>query len=225
MLAPLMYKAAGIVPQYDQSGNITGFTAAPLTEAQQAEQDINVALAQREKQALAGEIPVSPSVTQSLAQQEQTLGEVMRKQVGPAWQTSTPGIEAMAKFGQSKAAILDAAQRGDISMYESMSLTQQQAENQRLANLFAQASAMPGFTQQSGAGFGQAAAGFNSPLQYYQNLRNQQLQAEIANIFQPNTLGSIFGGIGGMAMGSLFGGLGLGVGGVMGKSLGTSLFG
>ena len=44
------------------------------------------------------------------------LDRTMRRDIGPGWETSTPGIQALANFNQRKTETLDAARRGDLTL-------------------------------------------------------------------------------------------------------------
>jgi len=47
-----------------------------------------------------GNLDVDPALVQQLGQQEQLFREQMRRQLGPDWETSSPGIEASNRFQQ-----------------------------------------------------------------------------------------------------------------------------
>src|SRR5262249_62266018 len=56
-----------------------------------------------------GNLDVDPAMVQQLGQQEQLFREQMRRQLGPDWETSSPGIEASNRFQQMKQTTLGSA--------------------------------------------------------------------------------------------------------------------
>lgn len=74
-----------------------------------------LALLERQGAALRGELPVSPGLLSDLDEQEAQLRESLLQNLGTGFETSTPGIEALAEFGERKNAILEATRRDDIA--------------------------------------------------------------------------------------------------------------
>lgn len=72
-------------------------------------------LLERQNAALRGELPVSPALLSDLSDQETQLRESLLQNLGTGFETSTPGIEALAKFNEHKNAILEATRRDDIA--------------------------------------------------------------------------------------------------------------
>lgn len=64
------------------------------------QQRINQLLRQRQEAALQGNAPVDPGLERNLGLQEQTLRNQLRAQLGPGYETSTPGMQALADFNQ-----------------------------------------------------------------------------------------------------------------------------
>ena len=69
-MQPLLYEQAGVKPIYDESGNITSFG---LTEEGQKRQDYESQLLDRQRKALAGELPVDPTLERTLQEGETQL--------------------------------------------------------------------------------------------------------------------------------------------------------
>lgn len=166
LLAPILFKQAGLTPQYDEAGQITGFTEgpetpeqaaakreaaflekqarlqdllfphqlrslglqatydsqgnplsiseAPLDEAGQLRKDAEIAFLRRQGAALRGELPVDPALINDLNDQDALLRETLQRRIGGDYETSTPGIEALSKFGKRREEILTSARRGDL---------------------------------------------------------------------------------------------------------------
>lgn len=178
MLEPLFYEAAGINPKYDSSGNITGFEKAPQTQAEKDAADITALQLSREKQALAGDLPVDPALTTQLDTQEKALKEDLLRQFGPDWASSTGGSQRWSDFQTMRTNTLDAARRGDISMYEGMSMLREQSNQQNLNNLLARWSMSPQMGYQAAGSFGTASQGASTALNYGLQQRQGSLMAQ-----------------------------------------------
>lgn len=173
LLAPVLYKQMGISPIYGKDGKITGYTATTDTN-QALQKEITTKLLERQKAALAGELPIDPNLTEELGTQERTLRETLFKQLGSGYETSSPGIESLARFNKNKANLYDSAARGDLSLAEQLALAEQGSISQQQGQTFGQAMNLSNNPFQAAAGFGSAAQGYNSPLAYFSNLRQQQ---------------------------------------------------
>jgi hypothetical protein len=138
-------------------------------------------LLERQGAALRGELPVAPALLSDLDQQEEDLRASLLENLGTGFETSTPGIEALAEFGERKNAILEATRRDDI------------------AGAGAQANQMGGFLEslsgsrsaraagagqlpfQNASNLSQIANSLSGPLQYRQNSRMMDFQMSQAN--------------------------------------------
>jgi hypothetical protein len=120
LLNPFTYEAMGITPKYDETGKIIGFEKQADTPEELQAKEIQRLMGERSLAALKGELPIDPTTTRELGQQEQTLRATMEKQLGPGWETSTAGREALERFGQTKAGILASAQRGELTLAEQL---------------------------------------------------------------------------------------------------------
>lgn len=201
LLAPILYKQLGITAKYDDQGNITGYEEGP-NAAQKS--GIEKLLLDRSEAALKGELPVNPGLISDLDNQEKILKERLFKQLGPGWETSTPGIEALAQFGERKNTLLDASRRGDLTMAESLSMSR---DSGNLNSFGATVSAGNRFLP-AGASAGTGAAGYGSAAGMLASDRLAQYQGEMnAYNSEQKTWGSIFQGVGqlgGLALGSRF---------------------
>ena len=99
-MQPLLYEQAGVKPIYDDAGNITSFG---LTEEGQKRQDYESQLLDRQRKALAGELPVDPTLERTLQEGETQLRAQLQAQLGTGYETSTPGIQALAEFSRRAA--------------------------------------------------------------------------------------------------------------------------
>lgn len=205
LLAPILFKQAGLIPQLSEEGNIIGLSEDPM----QAE--VRKGFLERSRAALAGELPVNPALMRDLATQEQQLREGLRKQLGTGFETSTPGMEALQRFGESRNILLEGARRGDLTLAEQLGLQRAGAAQQ--SGQFAAGAILPSI-----GGLGNVAQGFMNPLGILAGDRQMQMQANMANAqAKAQTMGSLFGGIG------MLGGMALG--GPLGGAIGAKLFG
>ncbi len=134
ILTPLQLESAGYLPQMDASGRLTGVTKRPKTEMELIQEEIQNLTGKRTLSALKGELPVDAGLTRNLEESERNLRENLRKQLGPGFETSSPGIEALAQFEQRKGESLQAARYGDINLAATLGLglNQQSMQQQGL---------------------------------------------------------------------------------------------
>jgi len=227
LLSPFIFESSGVKPIFDpnQPGRIIAFE--PQTdELAPLRSQIEKGFLERTQAALAGQLPVNPALLSDLAENEKTLRESLRRQLGPGFETSSPGIEALGEFGQRRSELLESARRGDLTLAEQLGISRQQSNDLQLQNLLRNVTGASNFPFQSASGFGQTAAGFNAPLSQMFNQRALQTQVNMANAQSQSQLwGDIFGGIGGiagLALGGPFGGM---LGATAGRFGGTAFGG
>jgi len=162
LLAPFLFSQAGLTPQKNEAGEIIGFEEEEGGLAQRRS-EIEGLLLDREEAALRGELPIDPGLLKQFDQEEVDLRDLIRAQLGPGGETSTPGRKLLDDFFQRKELTFDAARRGDITSLEGLSLNRGQqgrltAQDLILASSFGQGTAQ-GFGNLAG-GFGGAAGRF-----------------------------------------------------------------
>lgn len=194
LLAPVLYKAAGLEPQFDTTGKVTGFKTTANKDLQDQVQGLTL---ERELKALKGELPVDPQLTQELDRQEQALRASLMKQFGTGYEGSTPGIQALGDFNQRRANIVDSAARGEIT-----GLAPVMATNAQIADASIQAAlGISNPTMQGISLFSPNAAGYGSIVSADNAMRSQiygaQSQAAITNAqLKAQSSSSLFSGIG-----------------------------
>ncbi len=67
--------------------------------------EISLASGARTLAALKGELPVDPAVEQDITRGRQELMEELRNRLGPGFETSDPGLRALAEFDRNATAI------------------------------------------------------------------------------------------------------------------------
>jgi hypothetical protein len=196
IFVPQQLKAAGYNPVYDTEGSLVGVERDPEFA------EIESELRGKTLKALRGELEVNPAVERELRRGEETLRERLRQQLGPGYETSTAGIEALSRYETGARETRYGVQRGELTLAESLGLARAQAEQARLGGILqaglggVAAFGQPGFQSnlgpaglaaayQSAALRGQAAAGFG------------QLAGTLLTAPSSSILGRLFAGGGG----------------------------
>lgn len=115
LLQPLLFEQLGIQEQRDAEGKVTGYARAG-TQA-----EIDKLLGERTLAALKGDLPVDPAFERSRVQERATLGEIMARNLGPGWETSTPGADALTKFDAETEGLRYGIRTGTLTTNEALS--------------------------------------------------------------------------------------------------------
>jgi hypothetical protein len=199
LLAPILFKQLGVKPQLDEAGEIIGFTEIEDPTAA-LQEEIELALLERSKAALAGELPENPALLRDLRNEEEVLREGLRKQLGADFETSSPGIEKLGDFFERREILLEASRRGDLTTAEALSLGREQVSNQSLQAFLAGNQSVLGGPLQGASQLGQVAAGFGGASQLFQGDRALRLQARTATAGnKAGQTGALIGAGGGVA--------------------------
>jgi hypothetical protein len=202
VLIPFLAEQEGFDVTTDEFGNITAIGKKPKTELDLMKDEIEKAFTERSLKALKGELPVDPALEETLKVQEQELRNKLSTQLGPGYETSTPGIETLGNFFRSAEILREGARTNQLTLAEQLGITREQQRQ------FREQSATDLLTQQGqqvpltlAGAFGQNAAGFGRAQEPFIRHREMQLQASIAN---SQSRASMFGaGVG--ALGSIIG--------------------
>lgn len=201
ILLPFIAEQEGFNVTLDpETGMITGITKQddPL-EAQNKE--IQTLLNERSLKALRGELPVDPALEEDLTSQEADIRNRLATQLGPGYESSTPGIETLGEFFRTSEILREGARTGQLTLAEQLGITRQQQEdfNRQGQQDYLRTVAVGDPMTRAGA-FGQVARGFGQAQVPYIQQRQMQAQASIAGRGQSMAL--IGAGIG--AIGSMF---------------------
>lgn len=111
-----LYRQAGLKATYDESGTLTGLDMmaedelqANMTPLQKQQYQVAKQTTQKQLDALAGKFDMDPALQESLRSQEEELRAVLEQKLGPNYETSTPGIQALTKFREAKTRIEESA--------------------------------------------------------------------------------------------------------------------
>jgi hypothetical protein len=182
LLAPTLFKEAGLKPTYDASGKLIGLeelTLDELSPEKREAREIETLFRQRSLAALKGELPVNPALLTQLEKEEMTLNETLRRNLGTGFETSTPGIEARGEFGRRRSDILEASRRGDLTLAEQLGQARETSVlNRPFAEVAGTSAATNRFANPFAAG-SQLLQSFQGPLSNYAAQRQAELQARM----------------------------------------------
>jgi hypothetical protein len=118
--------------------------------------EIAMASGARTLAGLKGELPVDPAVEQDLTRGRQELMEELRQRLGPGFETSDPGMRALAEFDRNANSIRYQVRTGELNTANAISLNQQgqmqRREAQTLNTLKSSYDTTPIAAQYGGAG-------------------------------------------------------------------------
>ncbi len=178
----------------NEAGEIIDIQEGP-SELREIRKEIEAGLLDRTRKALKGELPVDPGLEEGLRVNEQDLREKLARQIGPGWETSSPGIEAMAAFKRDAEILRSGARNQQLTLAEQLGITREQQE------IFRRQSGQDAIGQSSQAvplalagAFGQNAAGYGRAQEPFIRQREMQLNAAIAN--QRNSASMFGAGLG-----------------------------
>ena len=224
LLAPFLFSESGAQPIFNERDPDTGELQDPDLEEGQIiafepiddelrpiREDIEKQFLQRTQDALAGNLPVNPALERELATGQQQVEERLLRQLGPGYETSTPGQAGLNTFFRTAEELREGARRGDLTLAEQLGLAREQQNNARTDALIGRLTGLGNINTQNIAGGLGLASGFGEITGQMQGNRALQLQANIASAqsasaaqaARASTLGSLFGAagtIGGFAM-------------------------
>lgn len=239
-LEPLQLEQQGYRIQRDETGKPTGLQLIPGS-IQDLQNTTTRQLLERQQQALAGTLPVDPALQHQFDRSDAVLAASLRKNLGTGYETSTPGIQALAEQARRREDAVYAAQHGEIGyagQLASQSVDRANANTPyNIFNNTAQAGQfLAPFANQGspnarsaqllgtiGAPFSQSNGGFGTLAQLYGDQANGLFKANQAyNQPQKNRAVGILGGaLGGAAAGASLGPYGAAGGAVIGGTLGA----
>jgi hypothetical protein len=216
LLAPFMYKQLNLKPITNDAGDIVGFEELDPSVADPnyyIKRQIEKGFLDRTLAALRGELPVDPALVTDLNRQEEALREVLRKELGPGYELSTPGARRLEEFNLRKNQLLEGARRGDLTLAEQLQQAREMSDMNIQAARFG-LMAQPYMNAAQLANQNQTLAGtfVNQGLQQGLAERQMALQASIANAQRKAQMfGAIaqgVGSLGGLALGGWLSGIG-----------------
>ena len=190
---PFIRESLGLIED-PETGELRRLTqeeiTAGMTEEEQRAAEITRLSQESQQQALAGELPISPALERELTLQEQQTREQLSRRLGPGFETTTAGQQALGAFQQRAGLLREEARRGQITSGQGILQS-------RLSGFLGRQQQQFGQFQGAGAGalgllggLGQA----QQPFQFQRGLQFQAAQQTAANRAQ--LLGDIAGAVG-----------------------------
>lgn len=200
ILIPFLAEQEGFNVELDEAGNLKSISRQP-DELRDKQKQLESELADRSLAALRGELPVSPALERDLSKQNETLRERLSRQLGPGFETSSAGIEALQGQEESAEALREGARTAQLTLAEQLGITRQQQNEfsaQSSRDALRQGTqgdplALAGAFGQTASGFGQAQAPF---------IQNRQMQFQANANRSSGFAGMVGAGVG--ALGSIF---------------------
>jgi len=97
---------------------------ARMSEAERMAYENYKAMLERQRKALAGELPVSPALEREIEEQRKRLEEELSARLGPNWRLTTPGQQAWSEFQKRAELLREEARRGQIGTGTGLLLSQ-----------------------------------------------------------------------------------------------------
>lgn len=131
LLEPALLANQGYEQITDASGKVTGYRLSAAAQAQRdQEAQIQNQMRTRTLAALAGELPVDPALNREIEQNRMTLRDSLRGNLGTGFETSTPGIQALADFEKRAEELREASRRDQLRAGEGIRLAGEQLQSQ-----------------------------------------------------------------------------------------------
>lgn len=145
-LNKLIYQAAGIIKD-QTTGEWRKATETErrsfMTDTESKEYDLYLQQLERQRKALAGELPVSPALERELSDWDAEQKEALTRRLGTGYMTSTPGIQSMERQNERTGLLREEARRGEISAGSSRVLDWRNALNNQNVQTLNTYGAMP----------------------------------------------------------------------------------
>jgi len=170
-------------------GKITGYELLPEVKAHQErmkqlqaqQDDITGLMQERTLKALRGELPVDPALERQLSEGRQTLASTLRSNLGSGYETSTPGIQALADYDKRAEELRMASRKDELYNTNQLQLAGQQFGTQLDQMRFGNVVGIQNQPFQGAQALGQSSSMLNAPLSAYMQDRNAQLNAATTN--------------------------------------------
>jgi len=175
LLKPYVMASMGLV---EEDGKLRKLSEeelmATMSPVEKTQYDLAKMAQERLLQAYEGKLPISPALEEDLQKREKQMQEGLSQKLGPNWQLSTPGRQAMGELVREANLLKEEARRGAIDTGTALLLSNlgylHQAQGQRTA----EAAQFPGRNLGLFGGYAQA-------LQPYQRQRELEYEANKTN--------------------------------------------
>ena len=100
-----------------------------MTDTEAKEYDIYLQQLERQKKAMAGELPISPALERELTDWDAQTKESLSRKLGTNYDATTPGIQSLARLQERTGLLREEARRGEITAGSSRVLDWRNALN------------------------------------------------------------------------------------------------
>ncbi len=205
---PLEFQAMGYNLSNSGTASNPNYSISPMTQdqllanmnpLQQQQYNNGLLSAQQENLALQGKMPIDQNLENQLQLQQQQLSQTMAEKLGPNWQQTTSGQQALQQLNTQQNITRQAVATGQLNSLNSVNLGQMGfAANQQAQN----EGALSSTSQYYAPSFNMAGAAMQ-PYQYYNQMGFQANMANAQNSANEWAgLGSLFGQVGGSLAGN-----------------------
>jgi|TARA_R110000824_G_C15214014_1_gene676932 hypothetical protein len=222
-LQPFLFEELGIKEDVDPETGERTFSRVD-DPSRDLREDIELKQLQRTRDAFEGNLPVSPGLERELASTERSVRERLRKQLGPDFETSTPGAAVLGSLFTRSEELRESARRGELTAGTQSALALGQFNQGTLGSFLSQAGGISqGGLPFIGAG-SQVSQSLGNQLGLFAQDRGLQAQIDIANADRrAASSAALLGAVGGLGGAAITGGASYLGSQALGKSLGTAL--
>lgn len=206
-MEPIMLAEQGLQKVTNEDGS---FSYQPVNpELWEQGREVERLAQERTLAALRGELPVSPGLERDIEESQRVMQERMHRQLGPGWDTSTPGMWMQNDFTRRSNELREAERRGEIAGANALTIGAQQARANRAGHdpagaVGANRMGTIGAANLTFGGAGQNFVGYQQPWQADRGLQaSANAQAHMANVSTRNALLGGAMNLGGQAIGGL----------------------
>lgn len=184
LLEPELLRSQGYEQIIDPAtGRVTGYQlSATAREQQAAEAEVQNLMRTRTLAALKGELPVDPALNREIEQNRLTLRDALRGNLGSGFETSTPGIQALADFEKRAEELRESSRRDQLAAGEGIRLAGQQLQSQIGTQGFQNIAGLSQLTGAPAGIYSQAGTGLNAINQNILGNRQLTLQELLGNL-------------------------------------------
>jgi hypothetical protein len=205
-LQPFLFEEMGIEEITDPETGERSFQRR-ADPARDLRKELEVKQLQRVRDAFEGKLPVSPGLERELASTESSVRERLRKQLGPEFETSTPGAGVLGNLFTRSEELRESARRGELTGGMQSALALGQFRQGTLGSFLSQGQGISqGGLPFIGAGT-QVSGALGSQLGMFAQDRGLQAQISMANADRrAASKAALIGAVGGLAGAAATGG-------------------
>jgi hypothetical protein len=191
-MKPFILRSMGL--RIDADGSIVKMTEeerlAEMTEAERNQYELALKGQERQARAYEGDLDISPALEKGLSGQKTKIEEALSRRLGPNWQLTTAGQQAMGGFEERASLVREEARQSVIAGGSGNALASLGYLSDVGTKQYGQAGGFPGRTGGLFSGAGQA-------MQPYQQQRSMQYNAMMHNaMMRSQSRSGLMGGFG-----------------------------